>query len=80
MMSYLIGEISDITLLAPPFNLQETEAEYRGWIDRGARVTRWPGINRYTGVLEFAFEWSFCVITALLHCPQSAKYNNTPVV
>ena len=53
MMSYLIGEISDITLLAPPFNLQETEAEYRGWIDRGARVTRWPGVNRYTGVLEF---------------------------
>ena len=80
MMSYLIGEISDITLLAPPFNLQETEAEYRGWIDRGARVTRWPGVNRFTGVLEFAFEWSFCVIKALLHCPQSAKYYNTPVV
>ena len=47
----LIGEINDVGLLAPPFDLDGTAARGsdRTWIGRGNWLDRGPGLNRYTG-------------------------------
>ncbi len=47
----LIGEINDVGLLAPPFDLDGAVPgdNDRTWIGRGNWLDRGPGLNRYTG-------------------------------
>jgi len=53
-MYALIGEIAEIGLLAPPFDLSPVIEEHdRVWLDRGAYIDRWPGLNRYTGEVVY---------------------------
>ena len=54
MMYALIAEIAEIGLLAPPFDLSPVIEEHdRVWLDRGAYLDRWPGLNRYTGEVVY---------------------------
>ena len=53
-MYALIAEIEKIGLLAPPFDLSPVIDEHdRVWLNRGAYIDRWPGLNRYTGEVVY---------------------------